>query len=88
MGKDSVAEITVEMLADENIALRERNGSLDADVAVYRELTCAAFDALRDLTVRYHRLQECSRRVRDEYQALREQRLLEAGADDDESVAA
>jgi hypothetical protein len=84
----TVADLVVVDLADENAELRERLVSLETDVAVYRELVIGAFDALRHLTVRYQKLQESSSRVRDEYQALREQRLLEAGADDDESVAA
>jgi hypothetical protein len=88
MGNDSVTQLVIDDLALSEAVLRERIVSLEKDVSIYRELTCAAFDALRRLTIRHHQLRESSRRVHDEYQALRQERLLEAGADDDESVAA
>lgn len=81
-GVKDYRDVVIECYGDENAALRERIVSLEADVAVYRELTCAAFDALRDRTVRYQRLQESSNRLSEEYRALREQLLLNAGADD------
>ena len=86
--RDDTTQLVIEDLALNEVVLRERIVSLETDVAVYRELTVAAFDALRHLTVRYQRLQESSRRDTDELRAHREQQLLEAGADDDESVAA
>jgi hypothetical protein len=84
----SVEAIVIEDLALSESELLERVASLEADVGVYRELTGAAFDALRRLTVRYQRLQESSNRLRDEYRELREQLLLNAGADEPRSAAA
>ena len=44
-------DLVIEDLATEAIESRERIVSLEQDVAVYRELTTASFDALRSLTV-------------------------------------
>ncbi len=72
-------DAALEFFAGRELELRERVASLEADVAVYRELAVAGFDALRDLTVRYRRLQASANRVHDEYRELRQQLLLEAG---------
>jgi YD repeat-containing protein len=66
----------------------ERIASLEADIAIYRELTCVAFDALRDLTVSRDRDRQQHQYVRDEYRALRERLLLRAEADDPNGIAA
>jgi hypothetical protein len=75
-------DLVITQLTDDEVLLKERIASLESDLGVYRELTCAAFDALRDLTVRYKRLQESSNQLRDEYAAFRERILLQDGADD------
>ena len=75
-------DLVIEQLRDDEALLRERVASLEADVAVYRELAAAAVDALRDLTARFERLQNSSRLLRDELSAFRERVLLESGADD------
>ena len=61
----------------------DRIESLEADVSVYRELACAALDALSDLT-RRHRLQTTDvARLNTETRMYREEQLLRAGADDE-----
>lgn len=80
---DDYRDLVIRQLSDDEALLLERVASLEADVATYRELANAACDALRDLTVRHKRLQESTERLRDEYRALRERLLFEAGADDE-----
>jgi hypothetical protein len=81
-------EVVITDLADENGWLRERVASLEADVAVYRELAIAAMDALREVTVRNQALEPTNARLRDEVKAYRENALLRAGAEDDHEAAA
>jgi YD repeat-containing protein len=83
-----VDDMVIEHLALSEAELLERVASLEADVAIYQELTCAAFDALHDLTVSRDREREQHQRVCDEYRALREHVMLQAGADDPEDVVA
>jgi hypothetical protein len=88
MGNDhTIANLTLEMLADSEAELRERVASLEADNAIYRELTCAACDALHSLTVARDRERVHYQRLKDQYQALCERLLLEAGADDPDVAA-
>jgi hypothetical protein len=47
---------------------------------VYRQVLCAAFDALRDLTVTTDKLRATHQRVTDEYRRLREECFLDTGA--------
>jgi hypothetical protein len=49
---DVALSLVIEDLADAEAALRERVASLEADVAVYRELALVAFDIVYDLTRR------------------------------------
>jgi hypothetical protein len=72
----SVETLVIETLALSEAELCERVASLEADVAVYHELICAAFDAVRTLTVQNQHLQESYRRQQDENRALREETLL------------
>jgi hypothetical protein len=81
-------DLEILALADENHYLRERVTSLEDDNASYRELTCAAFDALHDLTRDHDRLRAQHHHLRDEYRALRERILIQAGADDPNGIAA
>lgn len=81
-------DLVIEMLADSEAALRARVSELEADVGTYRAISVAALDALERLTAQNLQLQNDLTREREAYRALREQRLLEAGADDDEEDAA
>ena len=76
-------DLVIEDLADENCLLQERINSLEADVAIYRELAAAAFDAVCALTISNRSLQQSTDRLKDELQGAREERLLHAGADDE-----
>lgn len=80
-------DLVDETNAMEILELQDRIGDLEANVQIYQELVCAAFDALHDLTVSRDREREEHWRVRDAYRALREQLLLQAGADDEETAA-
>jgi len=73
----------ITMLADSEATLRDRIVSLEADVATYRELAVAAFDGLRNLTLRLERVTAERDRLRDDNRRLREDALLRAGAEDE-----
>jgi predicted nuclease with TOPRIM domain len=79
-------DLVIEMLADAEAALLEHVASLEADVATYRELTCAAFDALQRLTHQHDRLREQHQRLLDEYRSFRERTLLNAHDTDREAA--
>lgn len=82
-------DLVIEDFARSEAELRHRVASLEADVGVYRELTQAAFDALRDLTRRLKIVTAERNRLRQAVHDLQEEHLLRAGADDeDEDVAA
>lgn len=83
-----VSALELEHLLFENAEQRERILGLEADVAVYRELTSAALDALRDLTCRHRALQDSSTALREEYRAVRQEWWLTVGAADADSEAA
>lgn len=73
-------DLALEDAAFDLVRADERIRSLEADVAVYRELTNAALDALHDLTVRYDRVCAERDRLADDYRRCREDALLAAGA--------
>lgn len=75
-------ELVIDELAAENAMLRDRTAGLETDVAVYREIACAAIDVLQALTVQNQRLECAARRARDEARSSREAALLAAGVDD------
>ena len=75
-----VANAVCEMLALSEAELLERVASLEADVAVYRELALAGVQALADLTVRHARLRDDRARLLDEYRRLREHLIRDSGA--------
>jgi hypothetical protein len=75
------SDLTIETLALSEAELLEHLASLETDMAVYRELAVAGFDAVRDLTIRNDKLRADRDRLRDENSALREHLLLKAGAD-------
>jgi len=76
-------DVVIEELAASEAMLLDYIATLEADRAVFRELAFAAFDGLRELTIRNEALQHTVIRLRDELHALRERELLRAGADDD-----
>jgi hypothetical protein len=88
MARTIVADAVIEMLAASEVEQAERIVRLETDLAIFRELTCAAFDALRANTVRLTRVQAERDRLRDERRQWREDHLLRAGADDAERGAA
>jgi hypothetical protein len=57
--------------ADQNARLQERVISLEDDVETYRQITCAAFTALHDLTIERNQLRVAYHRTLDAYRALR-----------------
>jgi precorrin isomerase len=79
-------DLAIAEFADTEAALLERLVNLEADVAAYRELSTAAFDALRTLTVEYQTLQASCHRLREQYRALCERTLLKAGVDESEAA--
>ena len=68
-------DVAIEELAISEAVLLERVSSLEANVATYRALTCAAFDALHDLTVAHDQLRARHHRMRDEYRHLLAQQI-------------
>ena len=83
-------DLVIRDLADGDANLREANKqlvalveSLQADAAVYRELAQAAFDAVRDVTVRYDRLHATHAETVHAYRCLRETLLLQSTPDDE-----
>ena len=68
-------------LESECAALRVCFDELLADVGTYRELTCAAFDALRHLTVTNQHLKNDNEQLRDQNRALWEELHVRADAD-------
>ena len=78
----AVLEMVIELLAAAEVDLRARVTELEADVAVYRLLLLAAFDALRALTVQYDALRERQRDEADRARWQREEWLLADGADE------
>jgi hypothetical protein len=85
---DRVNALELEHLLLENAEYRERIGLLEADVAVYRELVVAAFDALRDLAVQHARLRDERDRLRDGDRARREEVFVGLAAEEHSSEAA
>ena len=83
---NTVLEIVIEDLADENALLRERIASLEADVGTYRELAIATLDALAHVTQQHQQLRNDYQEQSDAYRWLCQETLLRAGADDDEAV--
>lgn len=79
-------DLVIEAFAASEACLLERVLSLEADVAVYREIACAALDALRTLTLNSDQLKRERDELRDTQRAQRERDLLQAGADDDEAT--
>jgi len=71
MNTDDYRDLVIEDLATETIELRERIGSLEADVAAYRELAHQAIHRLHDVT-------QTLRRATDQHRYLREQVMREA----------
>jgi hypothetical protein len=83
-----ILELEIETLALSEAELIARVAELETDIAVYRELTVAAFDALRHLTDRYDRANADLHALRDENVRLVDEACLRAGADDDVQGAA
>lgn len=57
---DTVTQLVIEDMATENVLLRERIGSLESDVAVYREMAQVALGTIVQLTAR---LEQARRRL-------------------------
>jgi len=73
---------TIDELALENLELRDRLESVEADVGVYREIAVAALDALVTLTSRERRARLERDEARAELQRYFEEQLIARGADD------
>ncbi len=80
-------DLALEDAALDYVLACERIASLEADIAIYRELAVAAFDGLHDLTVARDRERVQHQRLKDEYLGLCERLLLQAGADDPDVAA-
>lgn len=77
MGKpDDSIQLVIEDLALSEAELLECVVMLEGDVAIYRELVCAAFDALHDLTVELHRERDQHHQLRQEYRGVLERVML------------
>ncbi len=78
----SVDAMLIEGLVGDLVIAQERNMSLEDDVAIYREIAQASLDALAQLATRHQRLLIDYAREREQFRALRECVLIEAGADE------
>ncbi|MEP7306321.1 MAG: hypothetical protein ABJA98_12460 [Acidobacteriota bacterium] len=63
-------DLVIAELADSEALLRQRIASLEADVAIYREISQAGIHALHNLTVQLGRLRQQHERLVVEYRGL------------------
>lgn len=76
-----VDDLVIEAFARDDVLLRERIISLEADVRSYRELSQQALTVVHDLSLERDRLRQRNRQLLEENQALRaELRTLKAAA--------
>jgi hypothetical protein len=77
----TTADLVITALADDEVLLQERIGSLEGDVRVYRDLAIAGLTALHDLTVQHRALRDDRDRLRDQLRVIAEESWLRAGVD-------
>ena len=73
-------DLVIEMLADSEAELCERNASVEADRDTYRMLAQEAIHALHHQTITLDRLRASHQRLIDDYRRLREQVLRHSEA--------
>ena len=74
----SAVDLVITDLADSEVALLERIASLEADVAIYRELAVQAIHSLHDLVQERDRQRERYARLLEEFKSFRRRVMTEA----------
>jgi hypothetical protein len=72
-------DLVIQQLSDDEAALLGRVVHLETDVATYRELLSAAFDALHDVTVSLDRERAQHHEIIAEFRSFRELMLFQVG---------